>query len=146
MVGLLFAAFSVYWALGGMWLLSTVGRSFEEHGRAGDVGWVLLGWVAAALKVAAAVLPVLALRRLTRAGWDRVVWVLAWLAAAALSSYGLVTTTVSLLVQFGAIQVSAGANHRAQAWHAFLWDPWFLVWGILVVAALVRGRDRRATL
>jgi len=33
-----------------------------------------------------------------------------------------------------------GADHRALAWHAYLWDPWFLVWGVLVTAALLRSR------
>ena len=37
-------------------------------------------------------------------------------------------------------QLGAGADHRALAWHAYLWDPWFLLWGLLVTAALLRGR------
>ena len=36
------------------------------------------------------------------------------------------------------IAASAGADHRALEWHAYLWDPWFLVRGLLVVAALLR--------
>jgi hypothetical protein len=34
----------------------------------------------------------------------------------------------------------ASADHRALAWRAYLWDPWFLVWGLLVTAALLRSR------
>ena len=38
------------------------------------------------------------------------------------------------------IGTPANADHRALAWHAYLWDPWFLVWGLLVTAALLRSR------
>ncbi len=46
------------------------------------------------------------------------------------------------MVQLGVIASSASADHRALAWHAYLWDPWFLVWGLLVTAALLRTRHR----
>ncbi|PZS36509.1 MAG: hypothetical protein DLM59_01075 [Pseudonocardiales bacterium] len=49
---------------------------------------------------------------------------------------------MGLMVQFGVIAASASADHRALAWHAYLWDPWFLVWGLLVTAALLRARHR----
>ncbi|MGI8591252.1 MAG: hypothetical protein ACR2M5_09740, partial [Nakamurella sp.] len=49
------------------------------------------------------------------------------------------------MVQFGVIAASASADHRALAWHAYLWDPWFLVWGLLVTAALLRIRHRNKT-
>jgi len=52
---------------------------------------------------------------------------LAWFEAAVLVIYGLVPTTVGLMVQLGIIAASASADHRALAWHAYLWDPWFLV-------------------
>jgi hypothetical protein len=60
-----------------------------------------------------------------------------------LAIYGLVLTVAGLLVQAGAIHASATANHRALAWHAYLWDPWFLIWGLFVAGALLRGRYRR---
>jgi hypothetical protein len=65
--------------------------------------------------------------------------ILAWTAAAVLILYGLVLTLVGLLVQTGVIHTSRNADHKALAWHAYLWDPWFLVWGLLIAAALVRG-------
>lgn len=67
--------------------------------------------------------------------------VLAWLEAAILTIYGLVLTAVGLLVQSGTIAPTANADRRALAWHACLWDPWFLVWGALITAALVRSRQ-----
>jgi len=139
-IGLLFAAVSIYWALGGMWLVDTLHRSFQEGARTREPGLVLVVWAAAVLKVVAAVLPLVALHRLTWAGWNRLVWVLSWLAATILTFYGVVTTAAGLLVLWGVIGLSAGADHRTLIWYAYLWDPWFLVWGLLAAAALLRGR------
>ena len=57
-----------------------------------------------------------------------------------LTGYGLVLTVAGLLVQTDVVRAAANADHRALRWHAYLWDPWFLVWGILVVVALMRSR------
>jgi uncharacterized membrane protein len=105
---------------------------------------MLAVWAAVVIKTIAAVLPLVALRGLSRSTRDRTVWVLAWAAAAILIVYGLVQTATGLLVQTDVIHASATADHRALAWHAYLWDPWFLIWGLLVAAALMRGRYRRS--
>jgi hypothetical protein len=143
-VGAAYAAVSVYWALGGTWLLDTVGGTLEQQGRAGNSGIMLAVWAAAVLKVIGAIVPLAAVgvipRRATSAG-RRHVRVLAWLEAAILTIYGLVLTVAGLLVQSGVIAVAASADHRALAWHAYLWDPWFLLWGVLVTAAMMRSRQ-----
>jgi hypothetical protein len=142
--GLAYAAVSVYWALGGTWLLDTVGGTLEQQGRTGNPGIIVAVCAAAVLKVIGAIVPLAAVgvtsgqatiarRRQVRA--------LAWLEAAILTIYGLVLTAAGLLVQSGAIAPAASADHRALAWHAYLWDPWFLLWGALVTAALVRSRQ-----
>ncbi len=100
-------------------------------------------WAAVVLKLVAAGLPLLALRWPSGRGWKRTVWGLAWAEAAILVLYGVVLTTAGLLIQAGVIPTSATADHRALAWHAYLWDPWFLIWGVLVVVALWRGRRHR---
>jgi hypothetical protein len=145
--GLAYAAISVYWALGGTWLLDTVGGTLEQQGHAGNPGIILAVWAAAVLKIIGAIVP-LAAAGVTpgqaTSAWRRQVRVLAWLEAAILTVYGLVLTGAGLLVQSGAIASSASTDHRALAWHPYLWDPWFLVWGMLVTAALVRSRQPRA--
>jgi Protein of unknown function (DUF3995) len=136
-IGVLYALVSIYWGLGGTWLIGTVGGSLARAGRARSAGVIAAVWAAAVLKLAAAALPLLAL---TQAHGDtrrvRRMRALSWLAGVILTAYGLVLTSVGLLVQAGVIHESAHADHRALAWHAFLWDPWFLVWGILIVAAM----------
>jgi hypothetical protein len=141
---LAYAAVSVYWALGGAWLLDTVGGTLEQQGRTGNPAIILAVWAAAVLKVIGAIVPLAAVGvtsgQATIAG-RRQVRVLAWLQAAILTIYGLVLTVAGLLVQSGAIAPAASADHRTLAWHAYLWDPWFLLWGALVAAALVGSRQ-----
>jgi Protein of unknown function (DUF3995) len=142
-VGLAYAAVSVYWAAGGTWLLSTVGGTLGQQGGAGDLGIIVAVWAAAVLKFIGAIVP-LAAAGMTpwqaAAAWRRQMRVLAWAEAAILTVYGLVLAGAGWLVQSGLIAPAASADHRALAWHAYLWDPWFLLWGALVTAALVRSR------
>jgi hypothetical protein len=140
-VGLLYAAVSVYWGLGGSWLLDTVGASLTQAGRSASALVVLAVWLAVGLKVIASVLPLLAVGvGGARFRWPRLIRALAWVEAAILTCYGLILTAAGLLVQAGLIGTTANADHRALAWHAYLWDPWFLVWGLLVTATLLRSR------
>lgn len=141
-VGLLFAAVSVMWGLGVTWLVDTVSSELDDKARAGSVVPLIIAWAAAITKAIAAALPLLAVRGLSNPGWDRIVRVLAWIAAGFLTLYGVLLTAAGLLIEAGVIEVAASANHHAQAWHAYLWDPWFAVWGLLALAALVRARPR----
>ena len=81
-VGLLYAAISVYWVMGGTWLLDTVGGSLAKLGRAHSAGVIAAVWGAAALKLIAAVLPLLAVHHRGSSRRDHGLWVLAWIAAA----------------------------------------------------------------
>lgn len=99
-------------------------------------------WIVVVLKLFGAWLPVAVVSNADqRPGrlWHR----LAQLEAAILTIYGLVLTSVGLLVQAGVIDRGARADQKALTWHAFLWDPWFLIWGLLIIAALRRDRDAR---
>jgi hypothetical protein len=100
-VGLAYAAISVYWAVGGRWLLTTVGISLSQPGQAGHLAALLAVWGAAAVKAVAAVLPLLAIGvwpRTANGGLRRLARVLAWIEAAILAGYGLVLTASGLLV------------------------------------------------
>ncbi|MGH3263241.1 MAG: DUF3995 domain-containing protein [Trebonia sp.] len=138
LLGLLYATVSVYWGLGGTALLDTVGASLGRGG--GGLVVVLALWAAVVLKAIAAVLPLTVIYHRGGATWQRLAKVSVWIEAAVLVAYGLVLSTAGLMVQLGIIHASASADRRALAWHAYLWDPWFLLWGLLVVAALLRAR------
>lgn len=142
-VGSAYAAVSIAWGLGSTVLLDTVGGELAAGGRAGRGIVVMALWIAVALKLAAVALPLLAVRCTGPAGWSRVIRLLTWTEATVLIGYGAVLTTVGLLVQLDVVHAAVGADHRALAWHAFVWDPWFLVWGLLVLAALIGERRHR---
>jgi hypothetical protein len=140
--GLAYVSISLYWALGGSWLLATVGASLAGTSSAAVTFAV---WAAVALKAIAAFLPLVAIGALHRPPlrWERWLRRLTWIEALILTAYGLVLTVTGLLVQSGAIVPPVNADHRALRWHAYLWDPWFLVWGLLVTTALVQARRGR---
>jgi hypothetical protein len=119
--------------------VNTVGGSLAKLGRERNGVVIAAVWGAAAIKLAAALLPIVAVQPGRGAVAQRARQA-TWVAAAILTVYGAVLTSVGLLVQAGVIHSSRHADHRALAWHAYLWDPWFLVWGLLLTAALVRSR------
>jgi len=148
--GIAYVAISLYWAFGGTWLLAAVGGSLATGKSSAGIEAAV--WVAVVLKAIAACLPLVALGALLpvfqkplpvfqkRKRWLRR---LAWIEAVILTAYGLVLTVIGLLVQSDAIVPPASADHRALEWHAYLWDPWFLLWGLLVTTALMRTRRAR---
>lgn len=136
-VGVLYALVSAYWAAGGTALLDTIGGSLEHTARARGLATTATLSIVAALKLFGAWLPIAVVANAQPSGRARR---LAQIEAALLTVYGLVLTSVGLLVQAGVIHRGAHADQKALAWHAFFWDPWFLLWGLLIIAAL---RQRR---
>lgn len=131
------AAVTVYWAAGGTALLDTIGGSIERWARDRTPGLVTALCLLALLKLGVALAaPVLATTRLpswTRGGLPRA---LSWVAAIVLTLYGGVLTAAGLLVQTGVLSTDQDTDTRALAWHTYLWDPWFLLWGLLLAATL----------
>jgi Protein of unknown function (DUF3995) len=133
--GLLYASITCYRGAGGTALLGTVGGSFARAGSRHETSVIAAVWLAVALKAAAAFVPLWALRTGSARRRDRAIGMLGWAVGIVLIAYGGTLTLAELLVEAGAIHGSASADGRALAWHAYLWDPWFLVWGLLVVTA-----------
>jgi len=57
-----------------------------------------------------------------------------------LRCYGGVLVLVSGLVPADLITPSAPVNEHALRWHVFVWDLWFLVWGMAFGLAAWRYR------
>jgi len=140
-LAVLSALTTAYWTAGGTWLLDTVGGGFEEVARRGDGAAVALGLVVVGLKLAGCVLALALVRPRGRRLPERL------LEGAALVAGGLLTAYGGLLVLVGALALTGVFGEVADAsalrWHVFLWDPWFLLEGVLLALAAVRRRVTR---
>lgn len=144
-VGLVYAAVSAYWAAGGTLGLDTVGGELEQLSRKREAGMVTVLWLTVALKVVAALLgpAVVYPGRGTRqqGALRPLLWLVgaaSWLGTVLLIGYG------GLLVIGQSVVLLSGNAPSAEAfrWHLFLWDPWFLVWGLLLGVATWHGTRR----
>ena len=134
------ALVSAYWAAGGTALLPTVGGELARLGRAGGTAVVLVLAATAAAKAVGAALAIALVhppRRLPPVLIERV----ALIGGGLLAVYGGVLTAVGLVALTGVL--GSATDPSALRWHALFWDPWFLVWGVLLVlAAVTRHRLR----
>lgn len=128
-IGAANAAVTGFWLVGGTALLSTVGGEIERWGRERGAGVLVVLAVVLLVKASVACLPIVLhrTRNHRRRRWGRT---LAWVSAIFLAVYGGLLSVVGLLVQFDVLERSADADDVALAWHAFFWDPWFLIWGL----------------
>ena len=129
-----YAAVSLYWAAGGTAGLSTVGGIAQTMARTGG-GAAAAGIAAIVLLKTAGGLLALAMvmpwgQRLPR----RALSIAGLAGSALLIVYGAVEVVGEALAETGAVTPSA-PDWTALRWHLALWDPWFLVWGLLLAAA-----------
>lgn len=130
---------SLYWAVGGTLGMDSLG-TWAPAWRAESpllVGALLV--VIFVVKMAGGIVPLLATRqRLPR---PRVWRALSWVGATVLVLYGAANVGVGGLALLGVIEGPADAASRAAlAGHVLLWDPLFLLWGLLLAAGLARTR------
>lgn len=135
-LGLLNAAPSVYWALGGDALLDTIGQWLVDlRGRSPVlIGSGLLG--IALGKSAAAVIPLVAVHELAarRVLW----WNLSRIVALALILYGAAGTAINLgLLLWPGLTLE---DPTARWGQALLWYPMLLLWGLVLSLGLRRRR------
>lgn len=137
LAGTVHALFSLYWAIGGDWLLETLGERIVTT--FADMRWVLLP--VGLVKLVAALAPLWFDRR----GWPLrpLTRGLAWLGAVVLVVWGGLNTVVGQLVLAGAIRPDGGFDRPGMIGHAWLWDPLFLVWGLALLVHLAATRRRR---
>jgi hypothetical protein len=135
---------SFYWALGGTAGLDTVGGAIEQLARTRDPAGIALGLGAGVLKVAGGLLALALVRPWGQAIPGRLLGGVAWAASVVLTGYGGLLVAVGALVLGGLISPAGPIDRTALRWHVFLWDLWFLVWGLLLgVAGWQYGRESR---
>jgi hypothetical protein len=140
------ATFSLYWAVGGDWLLDTVGKGAVELQRKHRLAAAALLLAVTAVKVGGAGLPIL-VERAPGTWYRRVVRAASWLGGCFLVAYGCLYAGMSNAVLHGLITVPGEVDRRGMIGHAYLWDPLFALWGAALVVGLwfTRRPDRAPT-
>jgi Protein of unknown function (DUF3995) len=128
--GLVFAAISFYWGLGGDLGLDTLGGTLERLGRARDPAIIAAVWVTGVLKLGGAVLALALVQPWGRRLPRPLLLVLGWGVAAVLTLYGGTLVASEAMVVIGLAR-PAQVDWKPLLWHLYLWDMSFLVWGIL---------------
>ena len=141
-VAFAYAVISLYWAVGGHALVSTIGGYVEQFARRGGALPVLAALAVTVAKVAGGLLALALVRP-----WGRVVprsWLQLGSAAIGvlLVVYGGLNVLLGALVLSGVIHPAGNVDRTALRWHVGLWDLWFLVWGILLTLAAIGYRRR----
>lgn len=135
--GAIHAGFSLYWSVGGTFLLGSLGTGVLETFR--NRLWVLVP--VGLFKLLAALAPLLLafhdwpVRRLSR--------VTCWAGALVLMVWGGLNTVVGNLVLGEVIQPSGGFDRQGMLGHAYLWGPLFLLWGLALTYGLRASTTHR---
>jgi uncharacterized protein DUF3995 len=138
-VGVLHAAASLYWALGGQWLLATVGQwAVDLSAEAPFAAGIALGLIAL-LKFSAATIPIGV--AYGKVPWARFWRAVSWAGGLLLIAYGGLNTAVSAAVLAGLIRPEGGYDPEAMRGHAYLWDPLFFTWGMALSLSLWLSRN-----
>ena len=142
---LAFAAASFYWGLGGTLGLATLGREIEQLALARDPMTVAIGgWGAGAAKVLAALVALALVQPWGRSIPFRGRRSAAWIVGVLLVVYGISNFVQHGLMAAGVVPIPQSFGAEALPWHLLLWDPWWLVGGVLFVTlARYATRDSR---
>lgn len=133
---LLFSLQSFYYAAGGTAGARTWPSAIAAGVLARDPTWIAVMWGTGALKVLAGLLALTLVRP-----WGRLIlrWLLLAAAWGAVTIMGLYEGAASWaqhgLMIAGVIGIPPGLGRTAAWWHLLLWDPWWLVGGLLFAAA-----------
>jgi hypothetical protein len=137
---------SIYWAAGGSARVDTLGGSIVELALSRDPEFIALVWVTGALKVVAGLVALALVRPWRVTVPRRGLIVVARVLGAGMTAYGAIhlaaSGLVTLLTRTGIINPES-ADWTGLLWHAVLWDPWWLLGGILFCVAAL-GYYRRS--
>ncbi|MDR1151234.1 MAG: DUF3995 domain-containing protein [Bifidobacteriaceae bacterium] len=146
LLGLSFTGFNVYWAFGNAWLVDTV-FPVSSLDAPEAILPSLVQWAAIVLKTGAALLGLVTLTVIARIlpGWLlKTARILGWTAAVIIVFWGFTQTVWFALAKANVIQLPGWEwTDRSINGHVFLWDPWFLIWGLVLGYALLGSRHTK---
>jgi hypothetical protein len=131
----IFALMSLYWAAGGLLAGETLGVEIDRLAHERDASFVAGLWAAFALKAAAATLALALIQPWGRRLPRRLLLGLGWATGAGITLYAAANLVQHSLMAIGAIDTPDALGTHAVAWHLALWDPIWLVGGLLFLLA-----------
>jgi hypothetical protein len=134
------AAVSVFWTLGGTFLLDTVGGSIESLARSRSPGALTLGAAASLVKIGAGMLALALVHPWRRRVPDRLLVGANAMLASLLLAWGSANVVGGSLSLAGVVSAVDGVDERALLWHVLVWDLWFIVWAAALIGAIVSYR------
>jgi hypothetical protein len=132
---LLFAALSFYWAAGGTAGAETIGEAITRPIRAREPGWIVLLWGTGIAKVLGGLLALALVRPWGRRFPRWLLLVPAWAGGLLMIAYGGANMLEFGLMAAGMLRIPASVGVVAVRWHLVLWEPWWIIGGVLFVAA-----------
>ena len=141
-IGTPYALLNLYWAAGGTDLLSRYGSHVVGRAVPGDSAFRVTSAVIAVLMVVAIGSGLRATGTTGGTQLDR--WA-GWLSAGWLALYGGAMTFIGVTVPLALYGDTPGIDADLYRWHTLLWDPWFLIWGLVLAAGLSRSAARSQT-
>jgi Protein of unknown function (DUF3995) len=136
-----FAVPSFYWGFGGKFGGATVFADADTWSWSKDWAFLLLVLFTAVLKVFGGLFALSLVRPSMPRASRRWMLVAGFGAAVVLAFYGFVNVLGEVLVATGVVGKPSNYDAYSFHWHLFLWDPYFLVWGILLGLAVRYYRE-----
>lgn len=139
----LFAAVSFYWGLGGRLGASTLGPAILAA--ATDPWFVALGlWGAGVVKLVGGLVALALVQPWGRFFPQILLRTAAWIGGGFALLYGVALYIQHTLMVGGTLALPSGLGPTAARWHLVIWDPWWIVGGILfVITAWQAGHTYR---
>ena len=143
MWGVLFGALNLWWSAGGDFLLDHLGVRIQEQVAEGDTPLLVVNTIGGLGKIAIGLLALGTISRWGRRIPRRVSLALLYAGGVLLVLYGGANWTQMLLVELGVVDVPASVGAAQVRWYLFLWEPVWVIGGVLMVLT-AEGYRRRA--
>ena len=137
---LLFGLTSLFWGgvaiwgsdamISGRFGAGIIGKAIEQQALERQPSFIALLWITGVLKLCLC-LVALALVRPWGRRLRRLWRLAAWVAGVGMILYGIGNGVEHLLMWSGAMATPEGLGEQAVGWHLALWDPWWLLGGVL---------------
>ncbi|MGI8428013.1 MAG: DUF3995 domain-containing protein [Solirubrobacteraceae bacterium] len=122
----------------------TFAAAFARLARASDAGFIAILWLAVVAKALGGMLALAPTRRWGRWLRHRPLTIATYAVGVLVFLYGAINLIEHLLMKTDATTIPASLGARALPWHLWLWDPYWILGGVLFLAAAHAASSRRS--